>query len=188
MSNKDTSVNIERKDNNRSIDWLELIVGILLIISGIFILSNLFESYIGLASIFGVLIIIRGIVAIVRSVRRRRLSNGAVPGVIGIIFGILAIVLGIYLSFNPGMSAVLIGQLVGIYFIIEGVQNIIQSGFTWALNPGISIISILLNIFLIFAGSSMLWNWGTGGLTISAMLGITAIIGGVFLIIEAFTD
>lgn len=174
---------------NKNIDWVEIIFGILSIVAGVIIFSNLYQSYIGLALVFGILLIVRAIVLLIRNIRLKNYTERKTSAWIGIVLAVLLIIMGIYLSFNQAVSLVVIGNLAGIYFIVEGVFNIYNSvKFQMPFFRGFSIFSIILNIFMIIAGIMMLGNWLVGGLTISALIGINAILLGIFIIIEGATD
>lgn len=174
----------------RSIDWWDIIFGVVLVIFGIVIMNNLLASYLGLAAVFGIVLIFRGAFTIYRGVRLREVSRiHSSRGILGIILGVLAIGFGIYLCFNPAVATVTLGYMAGIYLLATGIFNLINAfklGRVGAV--GLAVIQGILNVILIIMGVQLLGNWLVGGLTLASMLGIATIIAGIYAIVEGFTN
>lgn len=170
----------------RRTDWVDVIVGVLLVIAGIFVLSNLFEAYLALASLLGIILVIRGILLIVRSMRIRSFTNRRVSGILGIVVGVLIIIAGIYLMFNPALSLVTLGTLVGVWFIVEGFGNILDIHWSRRLSRGLWVLQIILSILMVAAGFFLLTNWLAGGLTAATLMGIALLLNGAVRVIAGF--
>ena len=72
--------------------------------------------------LFAAWFVIEGIVSIIVSIRSRIINRG---WVLGLIFGIIAVIVGAYSFAHPSVSAIAIGILVGIYLIETGISMIV---------------------------------------------------------------
>uniref|UniRef100_A0A832H3Y4 HdeD family acid-resistance protein n=1 Tax=Oscillatoriales cyanobacterium SpSt-402 TaxID=2282168 RepID=A0A832H3Y4_9CYAN len=105
--------------------WLNLIVGILYAIAGVYILSNLGAALLALTFAFGVLFIVEGIYTIIMAFTNRaghRMSwLVALNGVITLILGIMV------LNRFPFSAIWLIGLYVGISLLMSGVSLLVAA-------------------------------------------------------------
>ena len=101
--------------------------------------------------------------------------------------GLIAIVLGLLLWFNPLKTANAIVFFIAIYWLITGVISIVRIFFDrrqWGWKLFMGIIGILAGYVLLDAGAitrTYLFGW-----TIVIILGIQGIIMGIVSLIEAF--
>ena len=119
-----------------TIGWAMTIAGIVFIISGLLdVIKKNFASgavslIIGIAIlvlgwlataivllVLGLLIAIKGLVALIEEFRKKKLS------VFGILFAILTIVVGLMLAFGNGLDILIL--LCGIFLIVDGVLGLI---------------------------------------------------------------
>ena len=70
--------------------------------------------------------ILQGIVSIALSVKFRGI-NGGKKWIWGIVFGAVGILLGIYSVFHPLLLAFTTGILIGVYFVVSGINMIVIS-------------------------------------------------------------
>lgn len=98
--------------------WLSLLVGILYVIAGISILSNLLAGAITLTVLLGIIFIVEGIIEIVSSFQAR---TGQHLSWLVLADGIITLILGILiLNLSPVTSLGVIGLYVGISFLFSG--------------------------------------------------------------------
>jgi uncharacterized membrane protein HdeD (DUF308 family) len=118
------------------LNWLMTIAGVFFLISGI--IDVIKKNYMGgavsiiigvaililgwLATkivllVFGLLIAIKGLIALIEEFKRKKLSA------FGILFAILTMVAGIMLAFGDGLNILVL--ICGIFFIIDGVLGLI---------------------------------------------------------------
>ena len=105
---------------------LNLIVSILAVIVGILCLiypGTSLEINGLILKLIAVWLIIQGVVNIVTSVTAREEQSGWIWGVI---VGILGILVGIYSFAHPGVEALTIGVLIGLYFVEAGFDMIVM--------------------------------------------------------------
>jgi uncharacterized membrane protein HdeD (DUF308 family) len=101
--------------------WLRLIVGILYIIAGVMLLSNLFGAALTLVFAFGFVILAQGILEVITAFKLRPDSSWGWT----LFSGIVAIVLGILILNQPPLGAAwILGVYVGISLLFTGITMI----------------------------------------------------------------
>ncbi|MBF2050968.1 MAG: HdeD family acid-resistance protein [Leptolyngbya sp. IPPAS B-1204] len=97
--------------------WLRLLVGILYIVTGILLLSNIFGAQLTLTLALGWAILIQGIVEVIAALSMRPAPNWGWM----LLSGIVAVVLGILILYRwPSNAFWLLGVFTGISFILAG--------------------------------------------------------------------
>ena len=76
--------------------------------------------------IMAVWFILQGIMSIVLSVKLKG-ADGGKKWIWGLVLGILGIILGLYSLFHPILLALTTGILIGVYFIVSGINMIFLS-------------------------------------------------------------
>lgn len=171
--------------------WLEIIVGVLLILLGIFTLIRPTYALTGAVIIYGIIAVITGIADIVFYIKIDR-HMGFVP-TISLISGLLSVMAGVMLLAYPAAGTWVMSLLVPIWFIAHCISrlshlNIVRMtagnfyyyfeltaniiglilGIIMILNPIITIISVgyIVGIYLIILGVESiilaLSNFGSG--------------------------
>ena len=121
---------------SQTLEWAMTIAGVVFIVSGILdVIKKNFASggvslIIGIAIlvlgwvatkivliVLGVLLAIKGLVALIEEFRKKKLS------VFGILFAILTIIVGLMLAFGNGLDILIL--LCGIFLIVDGVLGLI---------------------------------------------------------------
>ncbi|HIZ87582.1 MAG TPA: DUF308 domain-containing protein [Candidatus Coprenecus pullistercoris] len=132
--------------------WLYLLTGILSIVAGIIVFCNPIESYLTLSLMFGILMLISGVIELVVSATSRNYftSKGY-----SIVSGILDIVIGIFLCWNPGLTMIALPVILGVWmmfnsFTIIGVGSDMDSfrikGSGWIIAGGVILLLLSLGI------------------------------------------
>jgi len=100
--------------------WLNLIVGILYVLAGIYILANLGAALLGLTFAFGILFIVEGIYTIIMGFTNRA---GHRMSWLVVLNGVVTLILGIMVLNQFPFSAIwLIGLYVGISLLMSGAS------------------------------------------------------------------
>ncbi len=100
--------------------WLTLVVGILYVIAGIYILTNLGAALLGLTLAFGILFIAEGIYTIIMAFTNRA---GHRASWLVVLNGVITLILGIMVLNQFPYSAIwLIGLYVGISLLMSGAS------------------------------------------------------------------
>lgn len=102
-----------------------IITAILSIIIGILLLTNLYTTILALPFIFSIWFTIRSINGLIFSDLSRPI--GTLFFILTIVINILGIIVGIILIKNPMIAAFSLSYLIGSYFMIIGIFNIIQA-------------------------------------------------------------
>ncbi len=138
---------------------LSIILGVILIIGGVFCIAYPTATFATLGWLVGILLLISGINGIAAYVTGRK-SGGAT--VWDLVFGILTVVLGVFLLFSPlavGITDIVLVYLFSIWMVVGGILRIVagvgvirkhtgSKAWIWMLILGI--LMILLGIFGFF--------------------------------------
>lgn len=133
-----------------------------------------------IAVLFGLYFVISGVVRIVRGAA----STGSAAGgrVLNIVLGVLVLILGILAIRNPEGSLAVLGLLVGIVWIVEGVAALMEYTTDSSRWPGIllGVVGILAGVIVLFAPVETIGVLVTIG-------GIMLIISGLVQLVRGFT-
>lgn len=131
-------------------NWLLwLIVGIVLILGGIFALMNPFAASVAAEQIAGWCFVFGGIGQLVAALR----ADGWASKILGVLLGIAYVWLGVTLLGNPLVGIITLTMMVAIMFVVNGVLKIVMafgargSGYFWvALLSGV--LSVVLGVMV----------------------------------------
>jgi len=133
-----------------------------------------------IAVLFGLYFVISGVVRIVRGVA----STGSAAGgrVLNIVLGVIVLILGILAIRNPEGSLAVLGLLVGIVWIVEGVAALVEYTTDSSRWPGIllGVVGVLAGVIVLFAPVQTIGVLVTIG-------GIMLIVSGLVQLVRAFT-
>jgi membrane protein HdeD len=96
-----------------------------------------------------------------------------------ILFGILAIILGLAVMAFPLISVFIVSDIVSIGLIFIGVWLLVQSVISWSDSKGMSIAALILGILGIIVGIGLFGKI----VAFSILIGLIIYIGGLFLIL-----
>lgn len=161
--------------------WMFLLTGILSITAGIIVFCRPAESYLTLSIMFGVLMLVTGIVELTVSVGN---SNYFMTRPYRIIGGIFDLLIGLFLCFYPRVTLVVLPVALGVWmmfhsFMIIGfgsdmdAMRVKGSGWTIALG----VIMLILSLAIVMAPLTV------GTLSVVIITGCAFIIFGLILII-----
>ncbi len=149
--------------------WIPLLVGILLIITGIWTFTSPVSSYLALAIVFSIAFLTSGILEIYYSITNKdQISNWGW----NLAFGILTAIIGILLLVNPQVSMVTLPFYVGFVIMFRSIMAIgwatDMKAYAGVSSGNIMIMGILGLIFSFI----LLWNPMFAGLTIVIWTGL----------------
>ena len=120
-----------------------LIIGaILSAIVGTILLAWTGAALFIVAMVLGIYFLVRGIVRLVSGIFAPGLTSGG--RTLSIILGILLVIVGIFVLKNPGDSLALLGILIGLSWIIDGIATLVES--SQAVSRGFAIVAGILGI------------------------------------------
>ncbi len=159
--------------------WLIALLGLISIIVGILVLIRPFEAVRIAAIIFGIWLLVSGILQLVQSFDNKL---DATSRILSVISGLLGIVLGV-ICFNSVQDRIsLLILFIGLWWIIRGVMQLV-TGASGASGAGSSGMFIFTGILGILAGIVVL-TWPITSLEIlTVMVGIWLIVLGVFEVV-----
>jgi uncharacterized membrane protein HdeD (DUF308 family) len=163
---------------SRAWGWA-LFFGILTLVLGILVVVWPTETLKILAILFGLQLFVMGIYALVRSFSRDQQHR-----VWTVFLGIFSIIVGVIVIRNVTTTLVVLGLILGIYWIVNGIINFVMAvGDKTYPSRGFSIFMAILGVI---AGIIMV-AWPAPTLTVMAWLvGIWFIILGILGIVLAF--
>lgn len=157
--------------------YLHLIIGIVLILTGIWTFSRPVQSYFALTLIFSISFLVSGIMEMVFAI-----SNRKIVGNWGwtLALGILTTIFGVLLISNPAIPALALPLYIGFMLLFHSIWAIASAidikdyGITgWGTLLFIGILGAIFSFFLI-------WKPAFGGMTIIIWTGLALISSGVF--------
>lgn len=157
--------------------WLLIIVGIALFIVGILVFVYPAQSYLGLAVVFGWLMLLAGILEIVLSSANRHYITGRGWMLAG---GIIQIILGIILIFNVALSAATLPIFLGFWLMFRGFSAIGLGGDMSSMEIRGSGWTIFLGVLLLLCALWILFQPLVFGTTaVIVWVGISLLFAGI---------
>ena len=142
----------KRYDKDFAFAVLSLILGIAgCMVPGAAAMGNYVMLYMA-----AVWFLIHGVLSIVSAIGKRKQGGGFIAMVIGIVFGVLELILGIYSLAFPAMLAASLGILIGFYYIESGVNVIITGADTCKGSNNMTVLFTIIGILSIIGGIAML--------------------------------
>lgn len=161
--------------------WLYLLLGVVLVIAGIFVLGDAVLASVVSAIFIGWAILIAGILEIVHAFSAREWKGF----LLDLLVGILYIVGGWLFVSNPLAATVSLTLAIGVIWIVSGIFRIVLAGALWREGGWGILFSGLLALL---AGALILAEWPASGLwVLGLLLGIDLIVHGVAWIGYAFS-
>jgi uncharacterized membrane protein HdeD (DUF308 family) len=160
--------------------WLYLLLGVVLLIAGIFVLGDLVVASAVSAIFIGWVILIAGVLEIVHAFSAR----GWKGFLLDLLLGILYVVGGLMLISNPLAASISITLAIGVIWIVSGIFRMALSGSIGQEGGWPIFFSGLLAVL---AGAIILARWPASGLwVLGLLLGIDLIVYGIAWISYSF--
>ncbi len=150
--------------------WLALLIGLLAIVAGIIVILKPSNSLSTLAVIFGIFILVDGIVALVGSLSRAVESRGLLA-----VVGALSVIAGVLLIRHPLGGVRAVALIFGIWLIAIGVARFVEA-FE---DPDNRVWRILVALILVVFGIVIVAEPHIGYATLAIITGICLICYGV---------
>lgn len=151
--------------------WLLLVVGIASAVAGVILVTKPSNSLATLAVIFGIFLLVDGIVELVAS-----FGHPAEGRVIAVIIGLLGLVVGIILIRHPTHAVNAIGLLIGIWLIAAGALRLLRAvAVPGLLQAVIAVVEIVVGIVIVS-------DPHIGYATLAILTGIWLILNGLGMI------
>ena len=166
--------------------WLELVIGILLILLGILAFIRPGTALTGLVLAYGIAATVMGIADIVLYIQMERYT-GFGP-YLSLISGILSVMSGITLLISPGTGAIVLTVLFPIWFIAHCISRLVHtSHIRYVAGEGIYYFSLIVNSIGLILGFLMFLRPLFTLSAISYFAGAYLILLGIDAIVIAFS-
>jgi uncharacterized membrane protein HdeD (DUF308 family) len=150
--------------------WLLVLVGVFSVVAGGILVAKPSHSLATLAVVFGIFLLIDGIVDVVSS-----FGHAAENRALAAIVGLLAIVIGILLIRHPTTAVSAIGLLIGIWLVAAGAMRLL-----WAIAAGRHVVlRVLIALLEIVVGLVVVSDPHIGYATLAILVGIWLILNGL---------
>lgn len=164
--------------------WMYLIIGVLAFVLGIFMLTNPAITYEMMTLLFGLALVIFGIIELIAGLFSRNIFVSRAAVLIG---AILNIVLGILLAANPGIAALTLPLILGMWMLYQSFMIISYAGDLKGFKvKGYGITLFCGIVLLILAVLILLRPVTIGMMTVAIYIALSFIIYGLSEIISAF--
>ena len=168
----------------KKIDWMAVLGGIVMIILSILILTNPDSTIAALAAIVGVVAVVRGIMFLVDYNKSKDLSHGRAT--LSLFLGILLIVLGVLFLIGPEFILSIFVYIAAIWFIAEGIQNLVAIRSHENTNNSFYLVRVILNILLLIGAVILLFRPDIAWLSVTVITGILLMIAGLGYLVNGF--
>lgn len=166
--------------------WLEGIVGVLLIVLGIFTFASPHKALTGLIVIYGVIAVIMGIADILMYVRVERYT-GFGPTV-SLISGILSVMTGMMLLVYPNAGKWILSLLFPIWFIAHCISRLSHlNAIRMAAGNFTYYFTLIINIIGLVLGCMMIFRPWFSLISVSYIVGAYLVLLGIDSLVLAFS-
>lgn len=166
--------------------WLELIIGILLVLLGILAFARPGAVLTGLVIVYGVAAVIMGVADIVMYIQVERYT-GFGP-YMSLISGILSVMSGVVLLVCPQAGIVVLTVMFPIWFIAHCISRLAHIGhIRYIAGEGVYYFSLVINIIGLILGCMMFLRPVFTMTAISYLAGAYLILLGIDAIVIAFS-
>lgn len=163
--------------------WAFLIVGLAVCVIGVLIFVYPARSYMTMAVVFAILMIISGIMQLVAAFTEKYLPGRGWLAALGAI----ELIVGVILLVNPGVSALALPFVLGFWLLFRGINLISIASEMRALKISGTGWTIALAVLLIICSLVILFNPIIyGAPAVIAVMGVAILVSGVALCVFAF--
>ena len=152
--------------------WLLVLMGVLSLVAGGLLVAKPSHSLATLCVIFGIFLVLDGIVALVYSIRHD--ANRALSTIVGV----LGVVFGIILIRHPTHAVTAIGLIIGLWLVAAGVVRMIYA----IMAESGRFVRVAVAALEIIVGIVVVSDPHIGYATLAVLTGIWLIINGVGLV------
>ena len=164
--------------------WMYLIIGILALILGVFMLINPAITYEMMTLLLGLALLIFGVIEMIVGIFGRNIFVSRAAVIIG---AVLNIVLGILLAANPGIAALTLPLILGMWMLYQSFMTISYAGDLKNFKvKGYGLTLFCGIVLLVLAMLILLRPMTLGIVTVAAYIAISFIIYGLSEIVSAF--
>jgi uncharacterized membrane protein HdeD (DUF308 family) len=159
----------------KNIKWLAIAIGIIMIIASIIVFANPTGTIRVIALLVGIAVIIGGAVSLAENIRHEQNNMTTFH----LVLSVLVIIFGIILVSQPDFAINVFVYIIGIWFIIDAIRRISDAKAYKTAGSNLYTMTIVMDILLLIVGALLLLNPFIAWFTISTIIGISLLIGGI---------
>lgn len=164
--------------------WMYLIIGILALVLGVFMMASPAITYELLTLLTGIALIIFGIIQLIVAMLSKNFFVSRAAAIIG---AVLDIVLGVLLSANPGIAAITLPLILGMWMLYKSFMLISYAGDLKGFKVrGYGFTMFCGIVLLLLAVMILLRPITIGMMTVAIYVALSFIIYGLSEIVSAF--
>ena len=164
--------------------WMYLIIGVLAFILGVFMLTNPAITYEMMTLLLGLALVVFGIIELIVGLFSRNFFVSRAAVIIG---AILNIVLGALLAANPGIAAITLPLILGMWMLYQSFMMISYAGDLKGFKvKGYGLTLFCGIVLLVLAVLILLRPVTIGMMTVAIYIALSFIIYGLSEIVSAF--
>ncbi len=164
--------------------WMYLLIGVLAFVLGVFMLTNPAITYEMMTLLFGLALVVFGIIQMIVGIFSRNLFVSRAAVIIG---AILNIVLGILLAANPGIAMLTLPLILGMWMLYQSFMTINYAGDLksfkvkgYGLTLFCGIVLLILSVLILLRPMTL------GMMTVAIYIALSFMIYGLSEIVSAF--
>lgn len=162
--------------------WLSVVAGIATMLFGIAALFWPGLTLVTLVYLFSAYIVAWGLIEVIKSLTR--IDSLVGRWWLSLVFGVVALGVGVYLVRHPDVSFGTLVLLIGFTLVIRGVFDIVAGFFENSLATS-RVLSVIMGVAAVVAGVFVLRQPEAGGVAFVWILGLFALISGPLMIAMA---
>lgn len=170
--------------NENGFGWGSLLLAVLFFIAGWTALRNPLGTLLTLGIVFGITAIVQGAFAVAHyfELRRSFVSNSWLL----LLVGILDLLLGFYLVFNPEISITFLPMLFAFWFLFDSVMNIFIAFRLRKISRSWFWLRLILGALGVLVGLSLATNLLAALLSVTTLIALYFFTTAVIKLIDAF--
>jgi uncharacterized membrane protein HdeD (DUF308 family) len=166
------------------VNWAELLLGVVFVLMGVYTFANPALTLTGFIVAYGILAVITAVVDIAFYVRMER-HTGFGP-VAALVLGIINLLLGLFLVFNPRGAAVIVGVIFPIWFIAHCLVKLFNLDVIRMWDPRRYWLELVVNLVGIVLGVLLLLHPFTSAVSLVYLAGAYLVIMGISSVLSSF--
>ena len=164
--------------------WMYLIIGVLAFFLGVFMLTNPAITYEMMTLLLGLALVIFGVIEMIVGIFSKNIFVSRAAVIIG---AVLNIVLGVLLAANPGIAAITLPLILGMWMLYQSFMTISYAGDLKTFKvKGYGLTLFCGIVLLILAVLILLRPVAIGMMTVAIYIALSFIIYGISEIVSAF--
>ena len=171
-------------NQQREKSWPSIIVGVILLIVSFLAFRNPLASLVSLLVYFAITAVFKGIMSLLAAYRLKDATDKSMVPIV--IVGIIDLILGIIIFLNPGVGFLSLPFVLGAWFIVDSIGDLIYGRKFKAVSNGLYGLNIVTSILTLILGIFMFVNPLASYFTVVMLVGFYFAFAGIRNIVRGF--